>query len=45
MALCIGARVVMLNNDPDGRWVNGTFATVADVNNDILTVRIEGKEG
>ena len=33
MALCIGARVVMLNNDPDGRWVNGTFATVADVNN------------
>ena len=35
----------MLNNDPDGRWVNGTFATVADVNNDILTVRIEGKEG
>ena len=22
MALCIGARVVMLNNDPDGRWVN-----------------------
>ena len=21
MALCIGARVVMLNNDPDGRWV------------------------
>ena len=45
MALCVGARVVMLNNDPDERWVNGTMATVADVNYDILIVRIEGKEG
>ena len=45
MTLCVGARIVMLNNDPDERWVNGTMATVAYVNDDILIVRIEGKEG
>lgn len=44
MTLCVGARVVMLNNDPDERWVNGTFATVADVNDEILLVRIDGVE-
>ena len=45
LALCVGARVVLLNNDPDGRWVNGTFATVADVDENILAIRIEGKDG
>lgn len=45
MTLCVGARIVMLNNDSDERWVNGTMATVAYVNDDILIVRIEGKEG
>ena len=45
LALCVGARVVLLNNDSDGRWVNGTFATVADVNEDSLTIRTEGKDG
>ena len=45
MTLCVGARIVMLNNDPDGRWINGTFATIADGNNEILLVRIEGVEG
>ncbi|MDY3774240.1 MAG: AAA family ATPase [Eubacterium sp.] len=45
MTLCVGARIVMLNNDPDERWVNGTMATVAYVNDEILIVRIEGKEG
>ena len=45
MTLCVGARIVMLNNDPDGRWINGTFATVADGNNEILLVRIDGVEG
>ena len=44
LALCVGARIVLLNNDPDGRWVNGTFATVADVNYDGLAIRIEGKD-
>ena len=45
LALCVGARVVLLNNNPDGRWVNGTFATVADVDNDSLSIRVEGKDG
>lgn len=45
LALCVGARVVLLNNDPDGRWMNGTFATVADANDDSLSIRIEEKEG
>lgn len=45
LSLCVGARVVLLNNDSDGRWVNGTFATVADVEKDFLAVRIEGKGG
>ena len=45
LSLCVGARVVMLNNDSDGRWVNGSFATVADVNKNTVTVRIEGKSG
>jgi len=45
LSLCVGARIVLLNNDPDGRWVNGTFATVADVNNESLAIRIEGKGG
>ncbi len=26
-----GAQVMLLNNDPDGRWVNGTMATVQDI--------------
>ena len=26
-----GAQVMLLNNDPDGRWVNGTMAAVRDV--------------
>ena len=44
LSLCVGARVVLLNNDPDKKWVNGTFATVADVNKESLTIRIEGKD-
>ncbi len=26
-----GAQVMLLNNDPDGRWVNGTMAVVQDI--------------
>ncbi|OGR44538.1 MAG: AAA family ATPase [Elusimicrobia bacterium GWA2_61_42] len=26
-----GAQVMLLNNDPDGRWVNGTMAAVQDI--------------
>lgn len=45
LTLCAGAKVVMLNNDGDGRWVNGSFAEVASVSEDTLSVRVEGKEG
>lgn len=40
--LCVGANVVMLNNDSDKRWVNGSFATVSDVDEDVLQVNIDG---
>lgn len=45
ITLCAGARVIMLNNDPDKRWVNGSFAEVASVSEDSLLVRIEGASG
>ena len=31
LILCEGAKVVMLNNDSDGLWVNGSIATVLEV--------------
>ncbi|MBQ0063182.1 MAG: AAA family ATPase [Prevotella sp.] len=45
LSLCAGAKVVMLNNDSDGRWVNGTFGEVASVDDDSIDVRIEGCPG
>ena len=44
LTLCPGALVVMLNNDKDGRWVNGTMATVSNAEDDRLTVRIGGTD-
>jgi ATP-dependent exoDNAse (exonuclease V) alpha subunit len=41
-----GAQVMMLNNDPDGRWVNGTVAHVQDImkgppgEEDVIHVRL-----
>jgi len=41
-----GAQVMMLNNDPDGRWVNGTMAAVQDImrglpgEGDVIHVRL-----
>lgn len=43
--LCPGAKVVMLCNDSDNRWVNGSFGEIASVSSDILYIRIEGKAG
>jgi ATP-dependent DNA helicase PIF1 len=31
LALKVGARVMFLRNDPDGRWVNGTLGTVSRI--------------
>lgn len=36
-----GAHVMMLNNDADDRWVNGSLATVVKCGADTITVRIK----
>ncbi len=38
------AKVMMLRNDPDRRWVNGTIARVARVQPDKVWVEIDGEE-
>ncbi len=42
LELKVGARVMLLNNDNLGRWVNGTMAQIRkiDVRNDLLTVTL-----
>ncbi|WP_421784720.1 ATP-dependent DNA helicase [Hyphobacterium sp.] len=35
-----GARVMMIRNDPSGRWVNGTMGTVAELEQDAVRVRV-----
>ena len=39
-----GAKVMMLRNDADGRWVNGTIAEVAQLGDDRIWVSINGRE-
>lgn len=41
LELAIGARVIMITNDPDGRWVNGSMATVKELQEDSITVKID----
>lgn len=36
-----GAQVMLLNNDPLGRWVNGTMASVTRLKTDEIKVRLE----
>lgn len=36
-----GARVMLIKNDPEGRWVNGTLATVAGFSGTRVMVEIE----
>jgi len=39
-----GARVMLVNNDSEGRWVNGTLATVREVRDESVEVTLdEGK--
>lgn len=40
LEVCDGAHVIMLNNDKDKRWVNGTMATVDKVSEDGIIVRL-----
>ncbi|MCA8900645.1 MAG: AAA family ATPase [Hyphomonas sp.] len=37
-----GARVMLIKNDPDGRWVNGSLATVAGYSSKGVIVEIDG---
>ncbi len=38
-----GARVMMIRNDPEGRWVNGTLASVEGFDADAVLVNIDGE--
>lgn len=40
LILKIGARVMMIRNDPSGRWVNGTMGEVAALEDDAVRVRV-----
>ena len=44
LQLKVGARVILLRNDPDGRWVNGTMASVTALTQDTATIDIDGDE-
>ena len=39
-----GAKVILLRNDPDRRWVNGTIARVSRLNEKQVFVEISGRE-
>lgn len=48
LRLKTGAQVMMLNNDREGRWVNGTLAEVTDINCNSkgeYVIRIEMEDG
>lgn len=38
-----GARVMLIKNDPDGRWVNGSLATMVGVNGANALVEMDGR--
>ena len=44
MRLKIGAKVMMINNDPNKRWVNGTFGTITALSDKEIKVTVDGKE-
>ena len=39
-----GAKVIMLRNDPDRRWVNGTIARISRLDDSHVWVEVDGKE-
>ena len=43
LELRLGARVMMIRNDPEGRWVNGTLAHVAGFGSRSVIVEIDGR--
>lgn len=42
--LKVGAQVIMLNNDTNGRWVNGSIGTVSYLSSKEIKVKIRNKE-
>lgn len=44
LALKPGAKVIMLRNDPDGRWVNGTIGRISRLGTATAYVEIDGRE-
>ncbi|MEL6567929.1 MAG: AAA family ATPase [Pseudomonadota bacterium] len=43
LELKVGARVMLVRNDPEGRWVNGTLASVEGFGDSSVVVKIDGK--
>lgn len=44
LRLKVGARVIMLSNDKDKRWINGTAATIDRLGDDKITIRLDDNE-
>lgn len=44
LGLKAGAKVMMIRNDPDKRWVNGTVARVTRLKEKQVWIEVEGKE-
>ena len=44
LTLKTGAKVMLLRNDSDRRWVNGTIARVSQLEEDRVWVEVDGKE-
>ena len=44
LELKVGAKVIILRNDPDKRWVNGTIAEVSKLSDTQVWVTINGRE-
>lgn len=42
LALKRGARVIFTQNDPAGRWVNGTLGAVIEIEDEVVRVLIDG---
>ena len=44
LTLKVGAKVMLLRNDPDRRWVNGTIARVSRLEEDRVWIEVDGDE-
>ncbi len=44
LILKVGAKVILLRNDPDGRWVNGTIAMISQLEANRVWITVDDKE-